>query len=334
MSTFEGRRSVEKQRLPLGQEHSSALQQVRDEPCITILMCTLNGGRFLSSQLASLERQTHRNWRLIVSDDGSDDATLEIVRNFAARVRNFVELRHGPRRGPAANFLSLAADAGVQGDYFAFCDQDDIWYPEKLSTALSWLKTIDGNRAAVYGGRTRLVGADAKPLGYAPEFRKSPHFSNSLVQSIAGGNTMLFNGVTKRVLEESGPLPIVSHDWWIYQLVTGAGGVFYYDPKAHLDYRQHSANHIGSNKGLRAQMKRLRAVLTGRFADWNNINIAALERSRHLLSDEANALLNSYIEMREGNIVRRLITFARSPIRRQTMIGNVALLVAIVLGRL
>lgn len=297
-------------------------------------MCTLNGGRFLSSQLASLERQTHRNWRLVVSDDGSDDATLEIVRNFAARVRNYVELRYGPRCGPAANFLSLAADASIHGDYFAFCDQDDIWHPEKLSTALRCLKDIDGKRAAVYGARTRLVGADAKPFGYAPEFRKSPQFSNSLVQSIAGGNTMLFNCATKRILEESGLLPIVSHDWWTYQLVTGSGGVFCYDPKVHLDYRQHSTNHIGSNKGLRAQIKRLRAVMAGRFADWNDINIAALERSRHLLSDEANALLNSYIEMREGNIVKRLITFARSPIRRQTMIGNVALLFAILLGRL
>jgi glycosyltransferase involved in cell wall biosynthesis len=89
-------------------------------------MCTLDGAQFLPAQLASLEQQTHTNWRLIVSDDGSTDATLKIIENFAQRVPQDVEVRRGPQQGPAANFMSLATDRDIDGDYFAFCDQDDI----------------------------------------------------------------------------------------------------------------------------------------------------------------------------------------------------------------
>src|SRR5436190_2122456 len=96
-------------------------------PCITILLCTYNGARFLATQLASLERQIHQNWKLFVSDDGSSDSTLAIVHHFAQRDPQAVEVRQGPRRGPSANFLSLATDPGVDGDYFAFCDQDGEW---------------------------------------------------------------------------------------------------------------------------------------------------------------------------------------------------------------
>lgn len=106
-------------------------------PRITILLCTFNGARFLAAQLASIEQQTHSNWRLIVSNDGSTDDTLTIIRHFADRVCQPVEIRHGPGRGAAANFLSLATDPEIDGDLFAFCDQDDVWHPAKLSRALA-----------------------------------------------------------------------------------------------------------------------------------------------------------------------------------------------------
>src|SRR4029079_13849861 len=99
-----------------GLDHPSSVdvpcESLTDQPAIplvTILMCTFNGARFLPAQLASIEQQSHWNWRLIVSDDGSSDATLAIIHHFAERVSRPVEVRHSPRCGPAANFISLAA---------------------------------------------------------------------------------------------------------------------------------------------------------------------------------------------------------------------------------
>jgi hypothetical protein len=229
--------------------------------------------------------------------------------------------------------MSLATDPSIEADYFAFCDQDDVWHPDKFERALASLSSLPQEVCAVYGGRTRLVCSGGEPLGYSHRFSRPPSFANALVQSIAGANTMLFNRPTKKLLEQAGPVEVVSHDWWAYQLVAGSGGILLYDPQPHLDYRQHSTNRIGSNTGVRAQWKRLRMVLQGGFAAWNEINIAALQQSRHLLTDDARAALDTYEVIRKGNLAARLWTFARSPMRRQTLVGNFALLAAVLLRK-
>lgn len=328
--------SLEKRSVALrtGDSGNHQVEPAHQVPCVNILLCTLNGARFLAAQLASLERQSHANWRLTVSDDGSTDGTLQVVERFAQQIRQPVEIRIGPRRGWAANYLSLANDPGIDADYFAFCDQDDLWHPDKLSKALDWLRTIPRDTPAAYGGRTRLVDADGKPLGLARRFLKPPSFANALVQSIAGGNTILFNRAAKRLFERAGAVAVVSHDWWAYQLITGHGGVFYYDLQPQVDYRQHAHNCIGCNRGLQAKWRRLRAVLVGGFADWNELNVTALQQCRHLLSEEARTHLDAYQAMRGSGLRQRLRIFAGSQISRQTVLGNLALLTAVFLKKI
>ena len=92
-------------------------------------------------------------------------------------------LRDGPRNGITKNFLSLAADPTISAD-----DQDDIWHDKKLTRALTWLQRIP------------------KAI---PALRRMPSFKNALVQSIAGGNTMVFNRSVKRLLERA-----ALWTWW------------------------------------------------------------------------------------------------------------------------
>ncbi len=299
------------------------------EPLVTILLCTFNGARFLAAQLASLEHQTHKNWRLIVSDDGSSDDTLTIVNRFAARVAQEVEIRTGPQRGPTVNFLTLAIDPTLDGDLFAFCDQDDIWGANKLARAVSWIGSQPDCVPAVYGGRTRIVSKNGKASGHSPLFRSPPAFANALVQSIAGANTMLFNRPMKRLLEEAGVVDAVSHDWWAYLLATGCGGRFSYDREPQLDYRQHGENSIGCNRGVHAQLHRVRMVVDGRFARWNDMNLQALECCSHLLTREAAELLSAFGDMRAPKLGKRVAAFMASGIRRQHLAGNIALLGAV-----
>ena len=301
---------------------------------IAILMCTYNGARFLAAQLASIEQQTHSNWYLVVSDDGSTDDTLSILRSFAQRVPQRVEFRSGPASGPSDNFMALAADPSLQADYFAFCDQDDIWHPNKLARALIRISSFPQHLPAVYGGRTRLVSADGNAFGMAPHFRKQPDFANALAQSIAGANTMLFNAAAKKLFERAGAIHVVSHDWWAYQLIVGSGGKLLYDSEPHVDYRQHDGNKIGCNRGPSAQWKRFRMVLNGGFARWNDINLNALRQCRHLLTPEARAQLDTFEILRTRGLLKRLAIFFGSNIRRQTFTGNLALLTAILLKKI
>ncbi|BBP78110.1 glycosyl transferase family 2 [Pseudomonas sp. Ost2] len=298
---------------------------------VSILMCTYNGQRFLAEQINSFERQSHSNWSLAVSDDGSHDATLEIIQDCASswpveRLKVF----SGPRQGFVANFLSLTFRPEVQADFYAWSDQDDIWNEDKLETALMWLQDVPSHVPALYCGRTQLISELGIGAGQSPRFCRPPKFANALVQSIGGGNTMVFNHAARELLREAGShISIPSHDWWAYQLVSGAeGGVVFYDPQPKTLYRQHKANLVGSNAGWWARLYRVRMLVHGRFHEWNRQNIRALELMSHRLNKESVEVLSSFKSAREQPLFHRLAGIRRSGVYRQTLGGNLGLMFA------
>jgi len=302
---------------------------------VAILMCTKDGAAFLDQQLKSIADQTHTNWVLLVSDDGSTDETREILRHFAETHHQTIIIRNGPGKGVCANFLSLAIDPTIDADYFAFCDQDDIWHEDKIQRALSWLATFPGDMPGLYCGRTELMSIAAGSYSFSPLFTRPPTFRNALVQSLGGGNTMVFNRATKKLLEFVGTIDVVLHDWWLYQLVSAAEGRVHYDPQPMLKYRQHSDNVIGSNLGWRARLVRLRMMLHGRFRDWNATNIAALRRLPDQLIRPGNReVLELFAKARSASFLKRLYYLRQSGVYRQTLLGNIGLFAAAILKRI
>src|SRR5215470_12492060 len=247
-----------------------------DGPTATILLCTFNGEHFLAQQLASLKRQTFKNWKLIASDDGSSDQTKSILRAFGKSFApGKVKIIDGPRRGALANFLFLACGKNLASDCYAFCDQDDVWEADKLARAIAVLEQAGLAVPALYGSRTSLIDETGKTTGFSPLFPKTPTFRSALVQSIAGGNTMVFNQKARELLAFCGAdVTIPSHDWWLYQVTSACGGRVHYDGYPSVRYRQHSQNVIGSNMGLAARMHRLQ-MLRQRFRYWSELNVAA-----------------------------------------------------------
>jgi glycosyltransferase involved in cell wall biosynthesis len=315
--------------------HIADLGRALSTARVAILLGTKNGARFLPQQLKSFSDQTHANWSLFVSDDGSTDQTREIIEHFAQASRQKIVIRSGPQLGVCANFISLATDPEIEADYFAFSDQDDIWYPDKLRRALDWLSTVPDNVPGLYCGRTELISADGRSRGLSPLFSQTPSFRNALVQSLGGGNTMVFNRVTKSLLERVGRIEGVLHDWWLYQLVSFVGGVVHYDPQPTVKYRQHQGSLIGSNRGLRANTARLRMVLAGRFQAWNATNTAALRRvPDNLVDSENRAVLDDFSRARTGSFFQRLVYLRRSGVFRQSWVGDIALIVAAIMKRI
>ncbi|MNJ17668.1 putative glycosyltransferase EpsE [compost metagenome] len=299
-------------------------------PHVAILMCTYNGERFLEEQLDSFERQTHRHWSLVVSDDGSTDRTLLILDKYKQSLDvGRVTVVSGPQRNFVANFLSLVCRKDISADYYAWSDQDDIWSETKLEAAVAWLQTIPPHIPALYCGRTQLIDEIKKTIGYSPRFCRPPSFSNALVQNIGGGNTMVFNQAARDLLQEAGDnLDVPAHDWWAYQLISGAGGVIYYDPTPQLLYRQHGENIIGSNSGWSARWQRLKMLRQGRFSNWNDQNIGALELIRHRLTDENALTLERFKLAVSQGFFGFLVNLKRSGVYRQTRLGNIGLVVA------
>jgi glycosyltransferase involved in cell wall biosynthesis len=198
-----------------------------------ILLCTYNGAEYLQEQLNSLAKQTVA-WRLFVSDDGSSDDTLLFLNDFAKH--HEVTIFKGPQKGFVQNFLSLINRPEVTGDFYAFCDQDDVWLKDKLARGLEFLR--DKPEPQLYCSRTTTACYALHPIGLSPLFRRKPTFNNALVQSIAGANTFIFNNATRDLVIKAGITNVISHDWWLYQLVTGAEGQVFYDESSYILYRQ------------------------------------------------------------------------------------------------
>lgn len=302
---------------------------------VTILVGTYNGERFLDEQLQSIIHQSHNNWQIIASDDGSTDGTPVLLKRYQQLLgEERMRITQGPRKGFAANFMALANVPRTDADYFAFSDQDDVWHPDHLQRALKWMQSLDGDIPTLYCGRTRLVQDDGQPFGISPLFCRPPSFANALVQSLAGGNTMVFNRSAQRLLARTRKLPIVSHDWWLYMLVSGAQGRIHYSETPTVDYRQHGGNLIGANSSLKDRLHRIRRMFAGHFQDWNDINLAALSQCQELLSEDNQQILHTFVNARRGGILTRLQGMANAGLYRQTTPGNLALVLAAILGKL
>ena len=302
----------------------------------TILMATFNGEKFLAEQLDSLAAQTFTDWHLFVSDDGSSDGTLAILKGYQELWGpDKITIRNGPQKGFAQNFLSLACDKHIKSDFYAFCDQDDVWMPEKLKVAIEHIHSSSSSQQVyAYGGRTIYVDEKLKPLGHSPIFVFPRTFRNALIQNIAGGNTIVFNQAAKNLLEKSGVVSAVAHDWWLYQLVTATGGCFYYDSKPFVFYRQHADSAIGSNQSLKSHIVRLFFLINGRYSDWINQNLKCLSANVDLFTAESIDTLCTFKKMRKAKISDRIRLLKACGLYRQTLRGTISLHFFTVLNRL
>ena len=305
-------------------------------PSVAILLCTLRGHDYLRQQLDSIADQTHTSWSVWVSDDGSDHSTHTILDEYQTKLgkARFTVLR-GPAQGFAANFLSLACNASIAADYFAYADQDDIWGVDKLAIALQWLEGIPADVPALYCARTSKVDANNQDLGLSELWTKPLGFGNALVQSIASGNTMVFNRAARDLLAAAGPkIQVAAHDWWTYQLVSGCGGRVFFDSRPTVRYRQHRDNLIGTNGTWSARLQRGRMLLRGRFRNWSQMNLAALNAMRTHLTAESQERLDNFSNARQGGLFARISALRRSGVYRQTWLGNLSLVAAVILKKL
>ncbi len=305
-------------------------------PLVAILMGTKNGGRFLAEQLDSLADQSHQNWFLIASDDGSTDNTVRILKSYQAKwPAGKLIIKDGPKQGFCVNFLSMACDPSIRADYYAFCDQDDVWLSNKLTIAVDNIEEHQGvSTSYVYCGRTTYVDEKLKRIGYSPQFSFPRTFRNALIQSIAGGNTMVFNQIAKNALEQVGVVQHPSHDWWLYQLITGIGGDVFYDPTPQVLYRQHKDALVGGNASFLAKMERISMVFKGRFRSWSDQNIAILSSAKSLLTHGSQETLELFEKMRHAKLKDRFRLMEVAGLYRQTWRGTISLLLAALLKKI
>lgn len=239
-----------------------------------ILMATYNGERFLTEQIHSLFSQTCQDWHLYVHDDGSQDGTVNILRKFASTYPDRITvLDYPPTGGACSNFLSLMQR--VEAPYYMFCDQDDVWQPEKIQLSMAALEAAQRKhpgKAIVVHTDLRIVDESLSPIadsmwehaGIFPQYIKT--FADCGGHTaIATGCTMLFNDKAKRCCCAPSDKAIM-HDCWVCLCVLSQGGLVKGVSDKTVLYRQHGSNTLGATGtkaadiGLRYRLLNIRKV--------------------------------------------------------------------------
>lgn len=303
---------------------------------VAILLCTYNGQRYLAEQLASIESQSYPHWEVHASDDGSKDGTLDLLQqqqNKFSKDKFFIH--KGPAKGFTKNFFSLINNSSIMADYYAYCDQDDIWQADKLERAVNYLKTVPSKTPALYCTRKEFINEAGEHLGYSPICKKPPLFANALVQNICSGHTIVINDAARSLLQETCEnIDISIHDWWTYLVISGCGGKVFYDTYPSVRYRQHGDNVFGGSTGLMAKWNRIRMLFHGSLKEWNDINIAALIAIKAKLMPENRVVLDRFNKAREQWLLARACGIKESGVYRQTFIENLALSLAVLLNKI
>ena len=247
----------------------------RNAQQIAILLATYNGGKYIWEQLESLFQQSCCDFHLYVRDDGSTDDTMKIIGQFHEMYPDRVTILKDSQkhRGAAKSFMYLLEN--VDSEYYMFCDQDDIWLPEKIEKTFARMKEVEkaiadaGNTAQV-NGTAAMSGSAAKnvpilvatDLGVVDEqlnllsesfnkdlkidvFRKHPELI--CVRHVVTGCTMMFNRAAKIASLPMSPRATM-HDEWVALCVHFKGGIISILDDATILYRQHTSNTLGAEQ--------------------------------------------------------------------------------------
>ena len=279
-----------------------------------------------------------------MGDDGSTDTTRDIVRAFAAaHPDRDITLVDGPCQGSAANFLSQVGAAQRPDAWLAFAVQDDVWMPHKLTRALDHMCPVSepdiGAKVLAYSSRAWLTDAALNRLKVSPLHPQPAGFGNALVQNVLSGYATVLSPAAAALVAQSVPHALAAqvpfHDWWVYQLTTGAGGGVILDPEPGLYYRQHAGNILGRNQGLAARLARFKLLTNRAYADWISCNLKALKLCAPLLTPDALQLMDRFDDMRTGPKARdRMRALADLGIYRQSSSGDLVLRLLAGAGRL
>jgi glycosyltransferase involved in cell wall biosynthesis len=210
---------------------------------VTVLLSTYNGSKYLQGQLNSLYQQTYPDIRILVRDDGSTDSTRSILVSEQAKERIDILEEHY-NLGPALSFFELLRSTESTGtEYVAFCDQDDVWHPEKIAHAISALTGVTGHGPAMYCSRAEIVDEHLIHIGFT-DVPRQIGFGNALVENVAVGCTIVLNRKAIDLIVDNLPNSVLIHDWWCYLVVSCFGEVVF-DNRPGIKYRQHESNSIG-----------------------------------------------------------------------------------------
>ena len=271
---------------------------------VLVLLSTYNGEVYIKEQLDSLYAQEGVDIYILVRDDGSKDNTVKILKNYQA-IKGKMTIIEGENIGVGPSFFALIYEAATRHsdfDYYAFSDQDDVWFNHKIETGVIALEKSENKRKLFFSGAINTDG-NLQPIASSC-IRLVNSFGANLVSNYILGCTMLMNGALLQEINKintitysipDGIVPI--HDAWAAFVAYTLNADVIHNPSGLLCYRQHGHNTIGAGHGFWSiQMNRVKRYLGDVTHEKSNKCIMALQlfgdeipyQNRELLQKVAN----------------------------------------------
>lgn len=300
---------------------------------IVVLLSAYNGEKYIKEQIDTILAQKGVRVKLIVRDDGSKDATIDVVNHYVEKYPDCVELIIGENVGFARSFSKLIEYAYSKYpdiQYFSFADQDDFWLDNKLKAALQKIKEIDKDKAIAYCSQRTAVDSQLKVLKRPYRgCQKDVTKERALIQNFATGCTMVFNRKAASLYISHPVRDLKVHDFHLYQICCFMGEVIY-DDQSYILYRQHGNNQIGSQSFIGRMKKRFQGHFRDRQMECQNYNF--YEAFKNDLSPEDQKLFSDFLGYRKSLIKRLKLLFSKK-IKYINFESNIFLVIKILIGR-
>lgn len=221
----------------------------RKNPIVVVLMKTFNGSKYIEEQLQSIMNQKNVEVRLYISDDGSSDDTVFKIKRMQQSFHNIFLISSQKNEGPAQGFLNLLKKVIEENPFddncfFAFADQDDIWYEQKLNKAV---QKLEKDNADLFLS-TYHVLKDGKQQIRDMGYRYPITVERVLSYWAPSGNVFVFTKRLAKQVAKTTPPKIRMHDFWTLLIaVTGNFKITILDEPL-LMYRLHQNNTVGLQK--------------------------------------------------------------------------------------
>ena len=243
-------------------------------------MATFNGEKYIEEQILSIANQSNVNIEIIVSDDGSTDQTIKILKYLSNTIPIMIMEYDANSGSASANFLRMIRDVDISSaDYVALSDQDDIWCPSKIYDSINAMGEL-------YSGVSSDLLAFDDLKNKAWYIRKSDRKVDydHLFQGGSAGCTYLMRAEFIEILKKQikhlskSELILVSHDWFIYLIARLKGQDWLLEKNNKIFYRQHSTNVYGDAGFLKGYLKKIKLINSGWYENSLKINSKFLNK--------------------------------------------------------
>lgn len=294
---------------------------------VTVLLAVFNGEKYLKEQIESILAQTFSDIKIVIRDDGSTDNSADIIKDFCSKYSDKVSCLEGnPTHSAAQNFAKLLE--ACDDDYIMFCDQDDIWLPQKVQKTLDAMKASEGENGEI----PTLVHSDLKVVDQnlnvvSDSFFEFQRLSQEditlpklLVQNYVTGCTVMIN---RALAQKCGKIPqnCIMHDWWLALAAQLFGKIVCVNEPTML-YRQHSDNQVGAKASYGIELIKRKLANIDKVRENYNATYkqaqALLDCYGDLLTQHQKTLLEVYCQIPKMNKFKKIHTVRKYGFKKGT----------------